>query len=305
MKTKKNKQRKNLNSSRNMMLLLMCAPALAWLIIFKYATIAGTYIAFTKYRPRDGVFGSKFVGLDNFKFLFSTDQAMIATRNTVFMNLLFIIGTTIVTLTISALLFEVFKSRLARFYQAIYLFPFFISWVIVSYFVFALLSSNGVINAGLDQTIPFYQQPGWWPLILLLVMVWKFTGWGTLIYLAGMLAINPQLFEAARVDGASKIQQFFTITLPIIMPLVVIQFLLSIANIFSADFGLFFQVPLNQPLLYPTTDVLDTFIYRALVQFGNVSMSAAADLYKSFVGFLLVISANWLIRRIDPEKALF
>src|SRR5690606_26109414 len=120
-----------------------------------------------------------------------------------------------------------------------------------------------------------------------------------------MLAINPQLYEASRVDGASKVQQFFTITLPLIMPLVIIQFLLALANIFNADFGLFYQVPLNQALLYDTTDVLDTFIYRALVQVGNVSMSAAADLYKSVIGFVLVILANWMVRRIDPDKALF
>lgn len=290
---------------RTLVLLLMCAPALIWLLVFKYATLAGYWIAFTNFRPRAGIFGSPFVGFKNFEFLFSTANALNAARNTILLNGLFIVGTTLFTIFISALLFEVFKSWATRIYQTVFLFPFFISWVIVSYFVFGFLSSNGVINGLLSQPIAFYQEPAWWPLILLLVMIWKTTGWGTLIYLAGMLAINPQLYEAARVDGANRVQQFFTITLPLIMPLVIIQFLLALAHIFNSDFGLFYQVPLNQALLYDTTDVLDTFIYRALVQSGNITMSAAADLYKSLIGFALVLLANWLVRRIDPDKALF
>ncbi|WP_052726437.1 ABC transporter permease [Devosia epidermidihirudinis] len=301
----KKSRRASASRKRTMVLLLMCLPALIWLLLFKYATLAGSWIAFTNFRPRLGIFGSEFVGLRNFEFLFSSAAALNASRNTILLNGLFIVGSTIFTLFISALMFEVFRSRFAKYYQTTFLFPYFISWVIVSYFVFGFLSSNGIVNGILSQPIEFYQSPGWWPLILLLVVIWKTTGWGTLIYLAGMLAINPQLYEASRVDGASKVQQFFTITLPLIMPLVIIQFLLSLANIFNADFGLFYQVPLNQALLYDSTDVLDTFIYRALVQVGNVSMSAAADLYKSVIGFVLVIVANWVVRRIDPDKALF
>jgi putative aldouronate transport system permease protein len=290
---------------RTWTLLAMCAPALLWLAVFKYATLAGTWIAFTNFRPREGIFGSAFVGLQNFEFLFSSAAALNASRNTLLLNGLFIVGSTLFTLLISALMFEVYKSRLARYYQTTFLFPYFVSWVIVSYFVFGFLSTNGVVNGIVSKPIEFYQEPAWWPLILLIVVIWKSTGWGTLIYLAGMLAINPQLYEAARVDGASRVRQFFTITLPLIMPLVVIQFLLSLARIFDADFGLFYQVPLNQSVLYDTTDVLDTFIYRSLVQFGNVSMTAAADLYKALIGFVLVILANWAVRRIDPQKALF
>ncbi len=302
---RKRSRRASASRRRMIALLLMSAPALLWLFVFKYATLVGYWIAFTNFRPRLGIFGSPFVGLKNFQFLFTTASAFNATKNTLFLNGLFIVGTTVFTVFISALLFEVFKSRMTRYYQTVFLFPYFISWVIVSYFIFAFLSSNGVINSFLSHPISFYQEPGWWPLILVLVVIWKTTGWGTLIYLAGMLAINPQLYEAARVDGASRTQQFFTITLPLILPLVIIQFLLSLANIFNADFGLFYQVPLNQALLYDTTDVLETFIYRALVQSGNVTMSAAADLYKAVIGFILVILANWLVRRIDPEKALF
>jgi len=302
---KTNNRRSLARRKETWVLLAMCAPSLVYLFIFKYATLVGYWIAFTNFRPREGIFGSPFVGLRNFELLFSTRAAINASWNTIMLNGLFIAGTTIFTLFISALLFEIYKSWATRYYQTIFLFPFFISWVIVSYFVFGLLSNNGVINGLLSKPISFYSEPIWWPLILLLVMIWKTTGWGTLIYLAGMLAINPQIYEAAKVDGANRVQQFFTITLPMIMPLVVIQLLLALSNIFSADFGLFYQVPLNQALLYDTTDVLDTFIYRALVQTGNITLSSAADLYKSVIGFFLVILANWAVRRIDQSKALF
>ncbi len=296
---------------RNLALFIMTLPGLIWIILFKYVTLGGLLIAFQRYRPRDGIFGSRWVGLDNFEFLFSTDIAWRATRNTLSLNLIFIVGSLVFALFISALIFEVYSSVFTRFYQTIMLLPFFISWVIASYFVFILLNYSGLINGLLEQAgqepIAWYREPAAWPIILLIVVLWKNTGFGTLIYLAGMIAINPELYEAAKLDGAGRFQRFFRITLPMIMPLVVIQLLLSLGHIFNADFGLFFQVTRNQPVLYETTDVLDTFIYRSLVDVGNVGMSAAAGLYQSIVGFGLVIVANWVVRRLDKEgdKSLF
>lgn len=289
---------------RNVVWFLMALPALMWLLIFKYLTLFGVWIAFTDYKVRRGVFGSEFVGLDNFRFLFATEAAVRATVNTVVLNLLFIAGGTAAALVLAWLLFEVYNSKLTKYYQTMLLLPRFISWVVVGYFVYALLATdNGLINTILRniglQPVSWYNAPNYWPGILLLTSLWSGMGISSLIYLSGMLAIDPQLFESAKIDGATKWQQFTHITFPIILPLVMINLLLSMAYILNADFGLFFQVTRNQPLLYPTTDVLDTFIYRSLVVTQNVSMAAAAQFYQSIVGFLLVITFNWIVRRIE------
>lgn len=297
---------------RNISWFIMTLPAIVWVFIFKYLVLVGLLIAFQDYRARDGIFGSEWVGLENFQFLFSSDLAIRATRNTIFLNLMFILVGLVVTLFVAALLFEVYNSAMTRFYQTILLFPVFISWVIVSYFVFALLRTDGgIVNNVLNllglEAVRWYRESAYWPFILMFANLWKYIGIGSMIYLAGMIAIDTQLYEAARIDGAGRVQQYFSITLPILMPLIVIQLLISLGSIFSADFGLFYQVPRNSPILYETTDVLDTFIFRSLVNLGNVGMSAAAGLYQSIVGFGLVLAANWLVRRFDRDgdKALF
>lgn len=289
---------------RNLIWFLMALPALIWILIFKYLTLFGVWIAFTDYKVRRGVFGSDFVGLANFEFLFATETALRATRNTIFLNVQFIIVSVIFSLFIAWLLFEVYSSALTKFYQTMLLLPRFISWVVVSYFVYGLLATdNGLINTALRtmgaQPISWYTSAQYWPFILLFVYLWSGVGISSLIYLSGMLAIDPQLFEAARIDGANKWHQFRYVTFPMILPLVVINLLLSLAYIMNADFGLFFQVTRNQQLLYPVTDVLDTFIYRSLTVTQNVSMAAAAQFYQSIVGFLLVLVFNWIVRRIE------
>lgn len=291
---------------RNITWFIMALPALMWLFIFKYATLLGLWIAFTDYKVRRGVFGSEFVWFDNFKFLFATDAALRATRNTIMLNVLFIFAGTVFALFVAWLIFEIYTSRLTRFYQTFLLLPRFISWVVVSYFVFALLSTErGLVNSTLVslglEPISWYTSPEYWTGILLLVSLWAGVGVSSLIYLSGMLGIDPQLYEAAQIDGANKWQQFSQITFPSILPLVVINLLLSMAYIMNADFGLFFQVTRDQPLLYPTTDVLDTFIYRSLTVTRDVSMAAAAQFYQSVVGFILVIVFNWIVRRIERE----
>jgi len=291
---------------RNMVWFLMTLPALIWLFVFKYLTLFGTWIAFTDYKVRRGVFGSEFVGLENFRFLFATDTAIRATRNTVVLNIMFIIMGVIVSLFVAWLLFEVYTSIATKFYQTMLLLPQFISWVVVSYFVYALLATdNGLINFTIESfgfdKISWYTSAEYWPFILLLVSLWKGIGISSLIYLSGMIAIDTQLYEAARIDGANKWQQFSKITFPIILPLVVINVLLSLAYIMNADFGLFFQVTRNQPLLYETTDVLDTYIFRSLTVTRNVSMAAAAQFYQSIVGFGLVLFFNWVVQRIERE----
>ena len=295
---------------RDLALLALAAPALLYLFVFKYLTMFGVIVAFKRYRTADGILGSPWVGLDNFRFMFGTGQIWTVIRNTLALNLLFLTVGTVAALAVAILIYEIYTSRLTRAYQTTLLFPQFISWVLVSYFVYALLSGDsGIINGLLRQwglqPINWYSSPQYWPGILLLASLWKGIGAGSLLYLAGLLGIDPQYYEAARIDGASKWQEIRYITLPLLLPVLIIQVLIAIGFIFNADFGLFYQVTRNNAALYPTTDVMDTFVYRSLTKIGNVGMAGAAGLLQAVVGFLLVIVSNWLVRRWDPERALF
>jgi len=294
----------------NLTLLTMALPGILLIFIFAYLPMFGLIIAFKDYRFAEGIFGSVWVGFDNFRFLFGTDAAWRITRNTLLMNSLFIATGTVASLTIAILLNEVFTSWQAKYYQTMLFFPHFISWVIVSYFVFGFLNvNNGILNQfltslGLDQ-ISWYRSPEYWPAILTLSHLWNSVGFGSIVYLAGILGISPEYYEAAKIDGATKWQQIRHITLPMLLPLIIILVLLAIGRIFYADFGLFFFVPRNNALLYPTTDVIDTFVYRSLVELGNISMAAAAGFYQSIVGFIMVLLANWIVRKVNRDYSLF
>lgn len=295
---------------RNLALLVLAAPALIYLFVFKYLTMFGVIVAFKRYRTVDGILGSPWVGFDNFRFMFGTGQIWIVIRNTLALNLLFLIAGTIMSIIVAILIYEIYTSRITRAYQTTLFFPQFISWVLVSYFVYALLSTeSGILNNLLREyglnPVNWYSSPEYWPLILLLASLWKGVGAGSLLYLAGLLSIDPQYYEAARMDGANKWQEIRYITLPLLMPVMTIQILIAIGFIFNADFGLFYQVPRNNAALYPITDVVDTFVYRSLTRINNVGMAAAAGLMQAVVGFVLVLLSNWLVRRWDPERALF
>lgn len=298
--------------SKNGGLLLMALPGLLLLLVFSYLPMFGVIVAFKDYRAAKGIFDSDWIGFKNFEFLFGTEDAWRITFNTLSLNALFIVTSTIGAIAIALLLNEVRErtKKLTNFYQSALLLPHFISYVIVGYFVFAFLNTDtGLVNKtigglGFDQ-ISWYSSPQYWPAILTSVNLWKNVGFNSIIYLSGILAINPEYFEAARIDGATKWKQITRITIPLIMPLIIITTLLAIGRIFYADFGLFYQVTRDNGLLYPTTDVLDTYVYRALRVNGDVGMSAAAGLYQAVVGFILVVGANWVVRRIDGDKALF
>ena len=300
--------RRNLHT--NMALSLMALPGVVMLLIFAYLPMVGLVIAFKDYRFADGILGSAWVGFDNFRFLFGTDTAWRITRNTLLMNSLFIATGTVASLSIALLMNEVYTSFMSRYYQTMLFFPYFISWVIVSYFVFGFLNGEtGIANQVLgvlgQETIQWYREPAYWPAILTAAHLWNGVGFGSIVYLAGMLGIETSYYEAAKIDGANKLQQIRYITLPLIMPLIIILVLLAIGRIFNADFGLFFFVPRDNPMLYRATDVIDTFVYRSLVQLGDISMAAAAGFYQSIVGFVLVVLANWLVRRVNPDNSLF
>ena len=294
----------------NLALTTMALPGVILLFIFAYLPMMGLVIAFKDYKFAEGIWGSAWVGLENFRFLFGTDQAWRITRNTLLMNSIFIVTGTAASLTVAILMNEIYTSGVSKYYQTMLFFPYFMSWIIVSYFVFGFLNGDtGLVNKVLKlfgvDTIAWYRSPEYWPAILTVAHLWNSVGFSSIVYLAGILGIDTQLFEAAKIDGATKWQQIRYIMLPMLLPLIIILVLLAIGRIFNADFGLFFFVPRDTPMLYSTTDVIDTFVYRSLVELGNISMAAAAGFYQSLVGFLMVVTANWIVRRINQDYSLF
>jgi putative aldouronate transport system permease protein len=305
------RKRTRLKLKKSLPLLLMALPGLAYLVINNYIPMAGIVIAFKKMDYAKGVFGSDWVGFDNFKFLFSTPDAWIMTRNTLLYNLAFIVIGTICALAVALCMNEIKERFFAKYFQGAFLLPNLISMVVVSYIVFAFLNTDtGLLNRtvlpalGVSE-INFYSQPQAWPLILLIVYLWKNTGYASVIYLAGIASIDPTLYEAARIDGAGKWDQIRFITLPQLKSIIIILTLLSVGRIMFSDFGLFYQVPMNSGPLYSTTQTIDTYVYRGLMQLGNIGMSSAAGLYQSIVGFVLVLTANYLVKKISPENAMF
>ncbi|QYR21163.1 ABC transporter permease subunit [Paenibacillus sp. sptzw28] len=300
---------------KNKAMLFMVLPGTVWFLIFSYLPMAGTVIAFKEYRySQDGflasILDSRWVGLDNFKFLFSTDDAYVITRNTVLYNVAFIVLGLVLSVALAVILVEIVNKRLSKLYQTAIFMPYFLSWVIVGYFVFSFLSMDkGLLNQILAyfgvERINWYASPGYWPYILIFVNMWKLVGYSSVVYLAAIMGIDKSLYEAAMIDGASKWNQIRHITIPMLVPLMTILTLLAIGRIFYADFGLFYQVPRDSGMLYSMTNVIDTYVYRGLKTTGEMGMTTAAGLYQSLVGFVLVITSNYVVRRFNKDNALF
>ena len=292
-------------------LYLMMLPALLYLLINNYIPMAGMVIAFKKLNFAKGIWASPWAGLKNFKFLFASRDAWVITRNTLLYNIAFILVNMVVGIAIAILITEIRNTKLKKIYQSAILLPFLMSMVILSYIVYALLSAeNGLVNNSIlplfhMDPIQWYQKPKYWPAILIIANCWKGVGYGCLIYIASLIGIDPSFYEAARLDGASKWQEITKITLPSLVPTIITLLLLSIGRIFYSDFGLFYQVPMNSGVLFPTTNVIDTYVYRALIEQGNISMSSAAGVYQSLVGFCVVMLSNWIVRKVDKDQALF
>ena len=292
-------------------LYLMMFTALLYLLINNYIPMAGMVIAFKKLNFAKGIWASPWAGLKNFKFLFASRDAWVITRNTLLYNVAFILVNMVIGIAIAILITEVKNTKLKKLYQSAILLPFLMSMVILSYIVYALLSAeNGLVNNSIlplfhMDPIQWYQKPKYWPAILIIANCWKGVGYGCLIYIASLIGIDPSFYEAARLDGASKWQEITKITLPSLVPTIITLLLLSIGRIFYSDFGLFYQVPMNSGVLVPTTNVIDTYVYRALIEQGNISMSSAAGVYQSLVGFCVVMLSNWIVRKVDKDQALF
>ncbi|MBN2984146.1 MULTISPECIES: ABC transporter permease [Cohnella] len=300
---------------RNRVMLLMVLPGAAWFLFFSYMPLIGTVAAFKEYRfSREGfwhsLFNSENVGWDNFRFLFSTDAAFTITRNTLLYNIAFIFLGLVFSVAMAIILSEIVNKKMAKLYQTGMFLPYFLSWVIVGYFAFSFLSMDrGLLNHILGyfgvETIGWYNEPKYWPYILVFVSLWKSVGYNSVVYLASIMGIDRSLYEAAMIDGANKWQQVRNITLPLLKPIIIIMTLLAVGKIFYADFGLFYSVPRDSGTLYSVTNVIDTYVYRGLKTTGEIGMSTAAGLYQSVVGFVLVMVSNFIVRKIDKDSALF
>lgn len=292
-------------------LYLMMLPGACYLIINNYVPMTGIVIAFEQFNYSKGMWGSPFVGLKNFEFLFKTKDAFIITRNTLLYNVVFILLGTALAITVAILLSEIRSTRAKKLYQTTILVPFLISIVVVSYLVYAFLSSDsGFINRSIlpalgKEPISWYTSPQYWPFILILVNLWKGLGYNCIIYYATLVGIDREYYEAAVIDGANRWKQVLHITLPALKPTIITLTLMAVGKIFYSDFGLFYQVPMNSGPLLDVTNTIDTYVYRGLMSLNNISMASAAGVYQSLIGFLLVLTANTVVKKLSAENALF
>ena len=295
--------------TKNIEFWLLCLPAIAFFIIFHYIPMFGATIAFKDFNYADGIFGSDWIGFENFKFFFMSQDAWRITRNTVGYSLINLTLGTAVYVGIALLLYEITNRKCIKTYQTIMIFPHFMSWVIVGYITHVLFSSEfGVLNKIITvfggQKINWYSDPKVWPVILPLVNIWKNLGMSCIMYYAALMGIDSQIYEAAKIDGAGRWRQTISITIPELVPMIIIMTILSVGSIFRSDFGLYYQIPRDIGALYPTTDVIDTYVYRGL-QGGDVGITAAVGLFQSFVGLVLVVLTNYIVKKVEPDNAMF
>ncbi|EPY09727.1 putative aldouronate transport system permease protein [Paenibacillus sp. cl6col] len=295
---------------KNRYLYLLALPGLLFLLLFAYMPMLGHLLAFQRYRLADGLFGSEWIGFQNFEFFFQGNDWLRVTWNTVFLNGLFLVfglGTAVV---LAILLNEVTGKWFKKTAQSFVFLPYFISWLVVSMMVQTMFSSTeGMMNQTLTalgfEGVDWYLSPGVWPYILTFVYVWKVAGYNSIIFLASITSISSEYYECAKMEGASRFQQIMYITLPLLRPIIIIMTLLGIGRIFYGDFGMIYAIIGDVGVLFPTTDVIDTYAYRALRQMGNFSMSSAIILYQSLMGLIAVVFFNWLTRKVDPDSRLF
>lgn len=299
----------------DMELTCLALPTFLWFVAFSFLPMAGVLVAFKDFRISPGgfinsFFKSEWVGFKNFEFLFSTNEAFIILRNTILYNLTFMILDVVVPVAFALMLNELLNKRGAKAYQTILFLPFFLSWVVVGSFLYAFLSPDkGLVNNFLEAIgktgINWYNTTEPWPGIIIFIRVWKEMGYGTVIYLASLTALDRTYYEAAVIDGASKGQQIKAITLPLLKPIIVVMMIMATGKIFTSSFGLFYQIPRDAGALYSVTNVIDTYVYHAMTGMGEIGMSAAAALFQSIMGMLMLLGSNWLVSKYDNENALF
>lgn len=290
---------------------VMALPGIIYLLCNNYLPMSGIVIAFKNLNFRKGLFLSDWCGFDNFRFLFASKDAWVITRNTLLYNGAFIILTTVLAVAVAILLNEVRNKIASRAYQTAILLPYLMSWVIISYLANAFLAADtGLINNSIlvplgYEPISWYNSKQYWPVILTIVHLWKAIGYAMIVYLSSVVGISQDYYEAAHIDGATKWKQIRHITLPLLMPTVITMFVLQIGRIFYSDFGLFYQVTRNSGPLYSVTRTIDVYVYNALMKNSDFGMSSAASVYQSIVGFVLIMGANGVVRKLSKENALF
>lgn len=314
--TKKKGSQGYANRKKTLMLLTMVLPGAIWLIGLRYLPLAGITIAFKKYKvfsqnPSlwNNIANSEWVGLKNFEFLLSTDSANMI-KNTLVYNTIFIVLGLIVSVTFAIMLNEITKKFVAKAYQTLMFFPYFLSWVVASYFLQAFLDpTNGLLTVMLKDmglgNVNLYNTPGPWPYILVIANLWKNVGYTTILYLAAITGIDATQYEAAAIDGATKMQQIRFVTLPNIKTMIIILFIMNVGKIFNSDFGLFWNIPMNSGPLISVSQTIDTYVYRAMTATQNLGMSTAAGLLQNVIGFVCLMTANTIVRKVEPESSLF
>ncbi len=299
------------NTYKNKTLLFMALPAVVIMILFNYVPMFGLVLAFKKFNFAKGIFGSDWCGLDNFKYLFLVGEtAWKLTRNTVLYYIAFTITGTVGSVMLAIGINEMVLKKTGRMFQSFMILPTFISYIAVSFVVYAFLKNDtGMLNRLIvslgGESIRFYQDDSKWPIILLIVNMWKQIGYGSVLYLSVLTGIDPNLYEAAAIDGASAKQKMWYITLPMLVPMVIIRTLMGLGRIMHSDTGLFYQVTKNSPALYDTTQVLDSYVLNAIMSSTDYGMTAATTFYQSIIGFVMVVGTNLIIRKISPDNALF
>lgn len=295
----------------NKVLMLMCLPAVLFFIVFAYCPMPGVYIAFTNYNFRDGIFGSPFVGFKNFEFLIKSGQLWLLTKNTILYNLAFIILGNILQIMLAIMVNEIRCTWFKKVSQTIMFLPYFISAVLIGVLAFNILNfDTGALNTLIRETggnpIKIYSMAGIWPFIILLCNIWQQTGYGSIVYFASICGIDSQIIEAAEVDGATSWQRIIYIILPSLKPTFIILMLFALGGIMKGNFGLFYNLvgPSNSQL-FPATDIIETFVFRTMMNQNNFATSSAVGLYQSMFGLILVMFSNWVVKKIDPDYALF
>lgn len=316
MKKKEQEKKKFKLTKDDWELTFLALPTTIWYLVFSFFPMIGILIAFKDFRmmPGKGFIGSlissDWVGFTNFEFLFKTPDAGIIIRNTVCYNIIFIILGTVIPVALAIAITQLYHRKLAKVCQTAMFLPHFLSWVVVSYFLFSFLSfDKGILNQVLTkvggQPIQWYMEQKYWPYILVFMNTWKSMGYGMVVYLAAITGIDQTYYEAAIIDGASKWQQIKYVTVPLIKPIIIIMFIMSVGGIFRSDFGLFYQLPRNAGTLFDVTATIDTYVYKAIEGTGSMAMSSAAAFFQSVIGFITIISANTIVKKIDGENGLF
>lgn len=304
------KKKRMKHAKDNLQLFTLALPTIIILCLFNYWPMFGIVLAFKDYKVPRGIFGSPWAGLKNFEFFLKSQDAWRVTRNTLLLNFMFIFAGIFFGVLFALIMFEVKKARHVKIYQTVSILPSFLSWVAVGYIVYAFLEpQKGIANQilavfGIDG-VSWYTEPAYWPVILLIVKTWQGVGLGSIIYYAALMGVDAELYEAAAIDGANKLQKTLHISIPQITPIIVIMAILGVGGIFRADFGLFYNVTRNVGALYPTTDVMDTYVFRALMSQGNIGMASAASMIQSVVCFVTLVTTNLIVKKISPENSLF